>query len=241
MHRNRNEFTSATPCAVATALLSGKRALRSLWSLALTTIIISLPAQAQSNSDKDITLATSSGTAVRVPSTGALANDAAQNVALDVVYVDRQLKSSKSGKRAGKEDVAAATQKMALDARNDAVDSLDLAYRVAEKTSGVLDSGQIDSAKQNVQIAKLILKTTPPARLYVRTAISSTVSGAALHYWDAADFKKKVGSWSSYTPGEPLHIGRYLFRVDGVNDNEPYEELVLILSDPTERVISPLR
>jgi hypothetical protein len=127
-----------------------------------------------------------------------------------------------------------------LDARNDAVDSLDLAYRVAGETSGPLDNQQIDSAKQNVQIAKDILKATPPPRLFVKTAISSTVTGAALHYWDAADYKKKVGSWSSYTPGESLHIGRYLFRLDSAAGTAPYQELVLILSDPTEKVLSPL-
>jgi hypothetical protein len=226
---------------MAPTLSAGKISLLSLCCLALTALVIPQPASAQAPSNKDITLTTSRGTAVRVPSSGALANNTAQQVALDVIAIDGQLKLSKSGKRPGKSDVPAAMLQMATDARNDAVDSLDLAYRVAGETSGTLDSTQIDSAKQNVQIANEILKAAPPVRLYVRTAISSTVTGAALHYWDAADYKKKVGSWSSYKPGEQLHIGRYLFRVDAVNGGEPYQELVLILSDPTEKVLSPLR
>jgi hypothetical protein len=227
-------------CARVSTPSPGRNTFLSLCCLVLMAIVIPARTLAQASAGKDITLTTSSGTKVLVPSSGALANDSAQQVALDVLAIDRQLKS-KPGKRPGDSDVGAAMQQMAADARNDAVDSLDLAYRVAEKTSGILDSGQIDSAKQNVQIAKLILNTAPPARLFVRTAISSTVTGATLHYWDAAEYKKKTGSWSSYTPGEQLHIGRYLFRVDGVNGGEPYQELVLILSDPTEKVISPLR
>jgi hypothetical protein len=241
MHRRLNKCPCHTPYAVARTLTAGKVTLLSLCCFALTATVILLPASAQAPSNKDITLTTSRGTAVRVPSSGALANDAAQQVALNVIAIDGQLKLSKSRKRSGKSDVAAAMQQMATDARNDAVDSLDLAYRVAGETSGNLDSTQIDSAKQNVQIANEILKAAPPVRLYVRTAISSTVTGAALHYWDAADYKKKVGSWSSYTPGDQLHIGRYRFRVDAVNGGEPYQELVLILSDPTEKVLSPLR
>ena len=194
----------------------------------------------QATSATDISLTTSSGAKVVVPSTGALANDSAHQVAVDVLALDRRLKS-KPSKRQPNPEVAAAMRQMAEDARNDAVDSLDLAYRVAGETSGILDNGQINSAQQNVRIAKTILNTPPPDRLYVRTAISSTVTGAALHYWDAAEYKKKIGSWSSYTPGEQLHIGRYLFRVDGGSGGEPYEELVLVLSDPTEKVISPLR
>jgi hypothetical protein len=199
-----------------------------------------LTVEAQVQSQKEITLTTSKGSTVRIPLSGVLANDSAEHVALDVIALDGQLKPRKSGKR-GKSGVSAAMRQIAIDARNDAVDSLDLAYRVAGETSGPLDSQQIDSAKQNVQIVKDVLKATPPPTVYVQTAISSTVSGASLHYWDVAGYKKKVGSWSSYTPGETLHIGRYVFRVDSAAGGEPYQELVLILSDPTEKVLAPLR
>ena len=239
MRRHNNNHACA-PYRPEPTLPSGGEILLSICCIMLTAIVIPGKTPAQASSGKDITLTTSSGTKVVVPSSGALANDSAQQVAQDVIAIDRRLKS-KPQRPAGNSDVVAAMQEMAADARNDAVDSLDLAYRVAGETSGILDNGQIDSAKQNTQIAKLILDAAPPARLYVRTAISSTVAGASLHYWDAAEYKKKIGTWSSYTPGEQLHIGRYLFRVDAVNGGEPYEELVLILSDPTEKVISPLR
>lgn len=238
--RRRNNCYWHLPCAISCSLFP--RRISFLLSLGLIAVAHVVPARtsAQASSGKDITLTTSSGTKVLVPSSGALANDSARQVAGDVLAIDAQLKS-KPGKRSANSDVAAAMQQMAADARNDAVDSLDLAYRVAGKTSGILDNGQIDSAKQNTQIAKLILNSAPPPKLYVRTAISSTVSGASMHYWDAAEYKKKIGSWSSYTSGEQLHIGRYLFRVDGTNGGQPYQELVLILSDPTEKVISPLQ
>ena len=235
--RRRNECPQHKGPAIGTSLSACKSALFSLCCFAVIAGVVPSKVQAQVQSEKDITLTTSGGSTVRIPSGGALSNDAAKEVAGDVIAIDRQLKT---GKQSRKSDVSAAMQQIALDARNDAVDSLDLAYRVAVKTSGVLDSEQIDSAKRNVQIAKDILKATPPPRLYVRTAISSTLTGAVLHYWDAADYKKKTGSWSSYTPGEMLHIGRYLFRVNSATGGEPYKELVLILSDPTEKVISPL-
>lgn len=234
--RRSNKSVFRTRSAVTTLLLARKRGLLSSCCFIVVAGIFSLKLPAQVQSEKDITLTTSSGTTVRVPSAGALANDTAQEVALGVVDLDQQLKKN----RKGKSDVSSAMKQIALDARNDAVDSLDLAYRVAGKTSGPLDSEQIDSAKQNVQIARDILKATPPPRLYVKTTISSTLTGAVLHYWDAADYKKKVGSWSSYTRGEMLHIGRYLFRLDSATGGEPYQELVLILSDPTEKVISPI-
>jgi hypothetical protein len=235
--RRRNECPQHRGPAIGTSLSVRKSTLLSLCCFAVTAGVAPLQVPAQDHPEKDITLTTSSGTSVRVPSSGAISNDAAKQVARDVIAIDRQLKP---GKKSGKSDVSAAMQQIALDARNDAVDSLDLAYRVAGKTSGALDSEQIDSAKRNVQIANDILKATPPPRLYVRTAISSTLTGAVLHYWDAADYKKKIGSWSSYTPGEMLHIGRYLFRLDSATGGEPYQELVLILSDPTEKMISPL-
>lgn len=240
MQPRRNEWPYPTRSAIGTLESACRSALSWSCCFALMGGVVPLKVAAQVQSKQDITLTTSSGTTVRIPSSGALSNVAAEEVARDVVAIDRQLKPSKGGKRSSKSDVSAAIQQITLDARNDAVDSLDLAYRVAGKTSGVLDSQQIDSAKQNVQIVKDILKATPPPRLYVRTAISSTVPGAALHYWDAADYKKKVGSWSSYTPGETLHIGRYRFRLDSATGGEPYQELVLVLSDPTEKVISPL-
>ncbi len=232
----RNECPHHARSAIRTLLSACQRALLLLCLLASMVGLLPFKAPAQTQPKKEITLTTSSGHPVLIPSSGALANDTAQGIALDVVDLDRRLKPG----RKSKTDVAAAMQQIAMDARNDAVDSLDLAYRVASETSGPLDSGQIDSAQQNVQIAKDILKAAPPPRLYVRTAISSAVTGAALHYWDAADYKKKAGSWSSYTTGETLHIGRYLFRLDSATRAAPYQELVLILSDPTEKMISPL-
>jgi hypothetical protein len=240
MQPPRNECSYSTRSAIGALQSACTSAL--LWSCCFGVMGGVVPSEvaAQAQSTNDVTLTTSSGTTVRIPSRGPLSNDAADEAAHDVLAIDRQLKPFKDGKPSGKSDVLVAMQKIALDARNDAVDSLDLAYRVARMTSGVLDSEQINSAKQNVQIAKDILKATPPPRLYVRTAISSTVANAALHYRTAADYKKKVGSWSSYTPGETLRIGRYVFRLDAATGGEPYQELVLVLSDPTEKMISPL-
>jgi hypothetical protein len=79
-------------------------------------------------------------------------------------------------------------RQIAIDARNDAVDSLDLAYRVAEQTSGTLDSEQLDSAKRNIQFAKDLLKAPSPSKLFVRTRISTSIKEATIHCWNAAEF-----------------------------------------------------
>jgi hypothetical protein len=196
-------------------------------------------AAAQVAGGNDIALKKADGAKVLIPASGPRYNESAHEVAVDVESLDREVKNSR--KPPGNREVVAAMRQIALDARNDAVDSLDLAYRVAEQTSGVLDSGQLDSAKRNVQFAKDILKASPPPKLFVRTKISSTVSGATIHYWNAADYTKKLGTWSSYTAGENLHIGRYLFRVHSSDGDETFQELVLVLSDPTEKTLSPVR
>ena len=194
---------------------------------------------AQVSGGNDITLKKADGAKVLIQASGPRFNESAHEAAREVETFDREIKNSR--KQPGSRDVVEAMRQIAIDARNDAVDSLDLAYRVAEQTSGILDSEQLDSARHNIQFAKDILKASPPPKLYVRTKISSTAKGATIHCWDAADYKKKVGTWSSYTAGESLHIGRYLFRVQPGDGNEPFQELVLVLSDPTEKTLSPVR
>jgi hypothetical protein len=194
---------------------------------------------AQVAGGNDIGLKKSNGEKVLIPANGSGFNESAHEAALGVESLDREIKNPR--KRSGNREVLQAMRQIAVDSRNDAVDSLDLAYRVAQETSGGLDSAQLDSAKRNVQFAKDLLNASPPPRLYVRTAISSTVNGATIHYWDAADYKRRVGSWSSYTRGDNLHIGRYFFRVDTGDGSGPFQELVLVLSDPTEKTLSPVR
>jgi hypothetical protein len=197
-------------------------------------------AMAQVAGRSEITLKSSNGTKVLIPADGQPGfNETAHEAALDIGSLDREVKNPR--KRSGDRQVLLAMRQIAVDARDDAVDSLDLAYRVAGETSGVLDPQQLDSAKRNIQFAKELLNAAPPPKLYVRTVISSTITGATIHYWNAADYKMKVGTWNSYTAGDNLRIGRYFFSVHPGDGKEPFQELVLVLSDPTERTLSPVR
>src|SRR5690242_17838795 len=119
-------------------------------------------ANAQVPGGHDVTLKKADGAKVVIPASGPRFNEGAHQAAVDLEALDRDVKNAR--KQAGNREVIAAMRQIAIDARNDAVDSLDLAYRVSEETSGVLDSEQVDSAKRNVQFAKDILKATPPPR-----------------------------------------------------------------------------
>src|SRR5271169_6837486 len=80
--------------------------------------------------NKDLTVTKSDGKQVKVPGAGPLANATAQDVAAGILDYDKQVKSRPPGKHASPE-VARAMQQMAEESRNEAVEELDLTYRVA--------------------------------------------------------------------------------------------------------------
>jgi hypothetical protein len=196
------------------------------------------PATGQGKSS-DVTLVKADGTALRIPSSGPLANPMAQGVARDIAAFDRQ--KSLPGLRGASPEVAEAVRRLAQESRNEAVDQLDTTYRVASSTSaGVLDIGLLQAARQSVDVLKQILSSPSPPSLQVRTEVDASSPNAVLHYCLRADYRRAACAWQSYTFGATVRIGLYMFRVqsDGAVVGE---EQVLVLNEPTKVTIRPVR
>jgi hypothetical protein len=130
---------------------------------------------------------------------------------------------------------------MADESRNEAVEQLDLTYRVAHETSGPLDSKLLDGAKKDVEFLREIMRAPPPPSLNVHTAISASLPNAILHYCLRADYLRNVCDWRSYNSGALMPIGLYMFRVDGADAGSKTQvEAVLVLNEPTQLVILPM-
>lgn len=189
---------------------------------------------------KDLTVTKPDGKQVKVPGKGPLANPTAQEVAAGVLDYDKQVKSHPPGRRASPE-VARAMQQMADESRNEAVEQLDLTYRVAQETSGPLDSELLEGAKKNLEFVRDIMRAPPPPNLNVHTTISASLPNAILHYCLRADYLRKACDWQSYNSGALMPIGRYMFRVEFSDGSAKIqEELILVLNDPTQWVIQPM-
>ena len=139
-------------------------------------------------------------------------------------------------------DVERAMLEVAHSMRWEAAKNIDLAYRVAKKTSGPLDPGLIENATKLADDVKALLKTQPPDSVFVATNISTSVGGAELHYMSLGNYnRQKKGGWSSYLDGQVMRIGRYMFRVQPPSLNQDiYQEIVLIISDPTRLRLVPV-
>src|ERR1700680_2268897 len=168
---------------------------------ALALSPFSVGAWSQSGKEPAIKLAKPDGKEVVVPLSGPLSNDSAQGVAKDIQSFDKQVKSKKYLAHVKNPEVAEAMAEIAAQSRNDALEQLDLAYRIAGKTSGELDNRLIDGAKHDINAATQVLSSPPPPSVNVRTQISTTVPNAALHYCRVDDFKENGNScgWESYS------------------------------------------
>lgn len=197
----------------------------------------------QSGKESTIKLIKPDGREVLVPLSGPLSNDTAQAVARDIQSFDKEAKSRRHPVDAKNEEVAAAMMELAVESRNDALEQLDLAYRITQKSAGTLDNRLLNGAKRDIDSASQILLTSPPPSVQVHTRISSTIPNATLHYCGVGDYKENGNgcAWESYSSGAVLHIGRYMFRMDiPGTQSRPYTERVLVLNDPTERTLSPM-
>jgi hypothetical protein len=185
--------------------------------------------------DKPIKLKKSDGSDVVVPATGELADERARAIASSLQSYDESSKHWRSAKPASP---AAELREIADQARNESLDQLDLAYRMARKTSGGLDGDLLESAKKNIDFAKAALKRKPSESLLVRTQISTPPPQATLRYCSKGD-RANPDCWQTYNTGSSLRIGRYVFRVESQGGGKAYEEMVWILEDPTEHTIVP--
>lgn len=238
--RNRNEpavlVRMMTNVRVSLGLLS------TMWFCVLAVLsVTAVYAGGQTSKNKDLILTKSDGTQIRVPGSGPLANQTAQEVALGILEFDKQKKSHPPGERAVNPQVAEAIRQMAEESRNEALEQLDLTYRVAQETSGPLDTQVLKSAKENVDLLWEIMRGPPPPNLNVHTEISASTPNAMLHYCLRSDYTRNICAWHSYSLGALMPIGRYMFRVESVEaGGKAQEEEVLVLNEPTKLMILPM-
>jgi hypothetical protein len=204
--------------------------------------------------DGKIVLKRNDGGIVSIPVVGPGRDPRAEQLARDIQALDAQiLEATKrpsrlpgaapTGAASQADPVKAEVVRLAAEARAEAVADLDLALTVARKTSaGSLDDETVARAKESAQSAATILNTQPPGSIVVATDISTSLPDARLHYMSNQKHRQQSKEWSSYTARERLRIGRYVFRVEPADSSVPvYEELVLVLSDPTHKRLTPLR
>jgi hypothetical protein len=160
-----------------------------------------------------------------------------------IAAFDSELASSNL--RAGDAEVVRAMRQIAAEQREEALDSLIRAIRIADTTSGGLDQMLLKNAARALDAGQHVIRSAPPASLLVRTEIRVAGKGPAepawaLHYQTAAEFRNKEELWHSYNFGEPLRIGNYIFRATpGKPQAREYREKVLVLADPTVLMLQP--
>ncbi|MBI1686162.1 hypothetical protein [Caulobacter hibisci] len=193
-----------------------------------------------------IVLKGGTGDTVEISTTGPFADPHATQLAQDIQALDQQI--AKMRKQKAERDPAAAEVKaemlgIAVDARDDALSELDLALAVARKTSaGALDPDAVARADADARAAKTVLSSRAPSSIAVTTSISTSVTDATLHYMSAQKHRQRSTEWSSYSDGERMRIGRYVFRVNPARAGAPgYEEFVLVISDPTRKRLTPMQ
>jgi hypothetical protein len=196
--------------------------------------------RAQGNDFASISLDRPDGSSVAVPLEGPLQNDTAELIAREIQAIDKIIASRNASP---KSEVDSAVLEVAHESRNDALKQLDLALRIAQQTSsGQLDGGLLRKAKQYSEDANETLLSQVPSFLFVTTQITTSVADATMHYISKGDYDAKRHSWMSYSPGDKIRIGRYVFRVEPSDPvADIYEELVLVVKDPTQRTLRPIR
>lgn len=212
--------------------------------LLIIGLIVLSSCETNDTNEEQLALDMADGSALIIPISGPLANDTAIAIYHEVQTIDVRLKKLQRLLSTTKNnpEVVSALLKLATEYRNESVSELDLAYRISQKTSGILDRKLLKSAKEKTMKAFSILRATPPSSLFVKTEISTTIGNADIHYISFGDYRSEKGYWSSYSFGKRIKIGRYMFRVQFADSTiKPCEEVVLILSDPTVHKIIPRR
>jgi hypothetical protein len=181
------------------------------------------------------------GGLLRVPLGGPGSNPESTAVARRVQEIDAELEGWRAAHPSADHQVAAALTGAARELRDEAVWQLDLAYRVAERTSGPLDAALVLLAGGGADEARKVLRSPPPASAFVETRITAASGDAALRYMTAGEHRSGTGSWSTYNPGQRLRIGRYVFRIETTAGTAPWVETLLVIEDPTVRQLTQPR
>jgi hypothetical protein len=180
---------------------------------------------------------------IEVPLSGPQYDENAATVAKEINKVGAELTAWQESGAVTNAEVRKAMFEIASQMQWEAAANIDLAYRVAKKTSGgPLDPSLIERASKLNADASALTKIQPPDTVYVSTEISTSVDGAALHYMSLGDYyQNKDSGWRSYSDGQTMRIGRYMFRVQPPSPVQGiYREILLVISDPTKRKIVPV-
>lgn len=204
--------------------------------------LAAIPSQA-AKGKPDIVLKRADGKTVTVPMSGSLYDPRAEKLAREIQALDTEIRDARASAPSPPSEAAAAMLTVAVESREDAVRELELALAVARLTSaGKVDDKSITKAQDYASSVKTVLSAQTPANFLVATDISTSVPNATLHYMSKHNFAAKSKEWSSYTNGQRLQIGRYMFRVQWSDTAEGYyDELVLVISDQTKQRLEPTR
>lgn len=136
-------------------------------------------------------------------------------------------------------ELEADVRKIVQELAQDSSDSVKAAVDAQSRTSAgaALDPLLLARSGSSIEAARKIIES-PPAARFVSTFITSVKAKTFFQYMPAGEYKMKNGSWSSYSSGDMMHIGMYMFRLCEENGKELYKEKILILNDPTKRSIN---
>lgn len=185
---------------------------------------------------------TSGGTTVDIPAKGAPNfNLEASRIAGDLKALDAAVANWKLSPADIPPDLAVAVMSVVKESRDNVIVMMADVYEIARRTSGPLDNRRMESAQISLKTLQDAVSVAPGSlKWYAGTNITSE-PGAAIHYVAGIDFDKAATiqlAWQSYTRGQSMRIGRYVFRVQPNNPSRPpFFESVPILVDPFVRNI----
>lgn len=197
------------------------------------------PDKAREAKPSGLSVVKADGVVVEVPRSGALADGRAIALAEAIRDYDEKRVSGSHLKKISDPGLRDAVDELATALRDDAVDRLDLTFRVARRTSSGLDAGLLSQGQESIRkLTELISR--PPTKVYVSTQITSRINGVSIQYMSAADYRKKLDEWMGYTFGQSMKIGVYMFRLQRLTGvEEPLFQKLEIMVDPLVRTLDP--
>jgi len=190
------------------------------------------------NTNTAISLTRADGSRVEVPLSGPLHSHEAERIAREIQALDTAIASRKASAKTASEGAILA---VVVESRNDAVHELDLALRVARNTSaGQLDTSILGKANRYSSVANEVLRSPVPNTSMVNTQILTSIPNATLHYQSKGEYDAKSELWLSYSEGDRLRIGLYVFLVEPPGPvTDSFCDLVPVTSDPTKKNLTP--
>lgn len=191
----------------------------------------------------ELTLSRSGGSPVIVPATGPLSHERLTAVSREILATDENIQKLGLSPNVIDREMAA----IANELREESVNEVDLAIRIARRTSSGIDAGLLKKAEGSLSLLRSMMKTPPPPSIFVSTDIKVIPTDRLIHFVSMSAYNAGTPFWESYTPQSRMRIGRYMFRVSPCNASEQtcsaseqaHCEPILILEEPTKRVLQP--